>query len=67
MRFLLTRKIVIVPMRFKCGWCEAEFDEPDTYREYHGEPDRMPEVWACCPECGSTDFAEIEEGDAGEE
>ena len=54
-------------MRFKCGWCEAEFDEPDTYREYHGEPDRMPEVWACCPECGSTDFTEIEEGEAGEE
>ncbi len=48
-------------MRFKCGWCEAEFDEPDTYREYHGEPDRMPEVWACCPECGSTDFAESDD------
>ena len=45
-------------MRFKCNWCEAEFDEPDTYCEYHGEPDRMPEVWACCPECGSTDFEE---------
>lgn len=48
---------------WECEWCGATFDEPDTYNEYHGEPDRAPEVWACCPECGSTDYDEVEDED----
>lgn len=46
---------------FKCRWCGAEFEEPDRFREYHGERDRAPEIWSCCPECGSTDFDEADE------
>ena len=50
-------------MLYRCNWCGSEFDTPDTYNEYHGEYDRAPEVWACCPECGSTDYDEVEDED----
>lgn len=46
---------------YKCHCCGAEFDDPHRYREYHGEHDRTPEIWSCCPECGSTDFEEKEQ------
>ncbi len=41
---------------FYCNDCNAEFEEPKVYQEFHGltEPP-YEERWAC-PNCGSNDF-----------
>ena len=46
---------------FRCNYCESEFLEPDTYKEYMGEFWGMPayEEFGCCPVCKSDEFEEV--------
>lgn len=48
---------------YKCNECEAEFDEPDSYRECMGEFWGAPayQTFYVCPVCKSEDFDEKRE------
>lgn len=40
---------------FKCKDCGCEFEEPRSYREYHGLDYGYETLWEC-PNCGSGDY-----------
>lgn len=51
---------------FRCDWCGALFDEPDTRRiteNLDGENGWWTYTEEYCPRCGSQDFEEAAEDD----
>ena len=49
--------------KYKCNDCEAEFDEPDSYRECVGEFWGTPayDDFPCCPVCKSDEIEEVDD------
>jgi len=55
---------------FRCDWCGALFDEPDTRRvteNLDGENGWWTHTEEYCPRCGSQDFEEAAEDDEEDE
>ena len=55
---------------FRCDWCGALFDEPDTRRvteNLDGENGWWTHTEEYCPNCGSQDFEEYAEIDDEDE
>lgn len=62
----------VVGMKYYCGECDCEFEEPKDAYEFHSELAGMggdcAERFEVCPECGSDDIYEMEKCDlCGEE
>lgn len=49
--------------KYKCNYCEYEFDDPDSYNEAVGEYWGQPayQTFYICPKCGLDDYEEVYE------